>query len=453
MSLPKSVDVVIVGAGPAGHTLALSLHQSGCQDILVVDGQHRTANTSRAAALHAATVEALERLGLADRFVAKGRQMQSTTIWTKGFSPIASAGFRSLAKNTKYPFILGIPQHVSEQILSDAAKERGIIVHRPLRVVDLKPHAHDNTLTDVIFENGETIRARAVVGADGSRSTVRSICGVEWNDPHGEVNANVVDDSAAAANMIVADVTLTAPPSLRPDAINLVIAPEGQQNALMIQYLPGDPYPDAVPAGTPVYRIASGIPAALGPPPRAPEVAYLQGLLDAFGPQHAVDGAAPLEVEHALWSSRFRTHSGIAGAFLTSAPGGAGPVCLLGDAAHIHPPMGGQGMNLGMRDAAKLGPVLARYVQAAKGGEAGATAAARADVEAWATQRRKRALEVIDLVRTIQSRLWVPNKTEYIFGVLPYNPAWIQFSVLSTLTSFEWFRSKTAWAVSGLGDP
>ena len=82
------------------------------------------------------------------------------------------ASFPSLGKYTKYPFILAIPQHVTERVLEDAAKERGISIHRPFKVANMKANAQDANLTDVTFEDGQVLRARCVIGADGARSTV-----------------------------------------------------------------------------------------------------------------------------------------------------------------------------------------------------------------------------------------------------------------------------------------
>ena len=102
----------------------------------------------------------------------EGRKLNSTSIWTKGYPRIPTAFFPPLGKYTKFPFILAIPQHVTEDILHDAAKERGITVHRPVKVTDLRPNKQANNFTDVTSDNGHVLRARCVVGADGSRSTV-----------------------------------------------------------------------------------------------------------------------------------------------------------------------------------------------------------------------------------------------------------------------------------------
>ena len=109
---------------------------------------------------------------MGDRLVEEGRKINTTTIWTEGSPAITTAYFPPLGKYTKYPFILAIAQHVTERILGDAAKERGIHVYRPFKVVDIKPNQEDAAFTDVIFEDGQVVRARCVVGADGSRSTV-----------------------------------------------------------------------------------------------------------------------------------------------------------------------------------------------------------------------------------------------------------------------------------------
>ena len=247
--------------------------------------------------------------------------------------------------------------------------------------------------------------------------------------------------------MIVADVSLSEPPPLAADAINLVLTPE---NALLFIYTTGNPYPEANTSGSPVYRIATGIPPVLGAPPPSPDTEYLQRLLDAWGPNAVVSGAPRVKIERTFWSSRFRTHSAIAARYVGHPEGGSGAVCLLGDAAHIHPPMGGQGMNLGMRDAAKLAPVLAAYVADAR---ASGTSASQEGLETWGAQRRKRALEVIAFVKGLQGRLWIGTEKKYFLGFIPYDPGWLQLTMMKVLSSISWFTTRNAWRVSGLADP
>lgn len=97
----------------------------------------------------------------------------TATIFRAGGHTIESATFASLAKYSKYPFMIAIPQHVSEKILGDAVRDRAIPVFRPHKVVAIRPNASNAKLTDVIFENGHVLRARCVIGADGSQSLVR----------------------------------------------------------------------------------------------------------------------------------------------------------------------------------------------------------------------------------------------------------------------------------------
>lgn len=100
--------------------------------------------------------------------------MKSTVIWSGNYE-IETEYFEPLSKYTKYNYMLGIPQHITEKVLNQAAENRGISVLRPFKVVDMRPSADDSSFTDVIFDDGHVLRARTVVGADGARSTVRSL--------------------------------------------------------------------------------------------------------------------------------------------------------------------------------------------------------------------------------------------------------------------------------------
>ncbi|KAI0751918.1 FAD/NAD(P)-binding domain-containing protein [Daedaleopsis nitida] len=452
MSLPRTADVVVVGGGPTGLVLALALQKHGCSDVVVVDAVAQGENTSRALAIHAATMEALEDIGIAELLLAEGGKLNRTVVWMTGnSSPIETAFFSPLAKYTKYPFILALPQHITERVISKVAQERGIHVHRPHRVVDIQPHEADHNLTDVTFDDGHMLRARCVVGADGARSTVRRLSNIGWADPTGDADLNAKDESLS--NMVIADVTLSSVPPLALDAINLLVTPT---NALLFIALPGTPYAEQT--TEPTYRISCAVPPALGTPPRAPDTQYMQSLFDAFGPRAVLPpGDAPrvqVKITRTLWSSRFRTHSGIAERFFGRVPARTpgGPVLLVGDAAHIHPPMGGQGMNLGIRDAIKLAPVLAAYLSLRAGPDAGGSEReSESAMRTWAQQRRGRALEVIALVKRLQQMMWVPNERRWFLGTVPYNPGWLRNVFLRFVTRFEWFRANNAWRVSGLG--
>lgn len=454
MSLPHFAQVLIVGAGPTGTVLALALQKQGCQDVVVVDGMLEGQNTSRAVAIHAATVEALETIGVADALVQAGLKFKKTIIWS-GTHELETASFETLSKYTKYNYILGVPQHVTERILNQTAQDRGISVFRPFKVVSIKPSSDDSKLTNVFFDNGHVLRARVVVGADGARSTIRQLANVGWADPSGEVNANKEE---MLANMIVADITVTNPPPFPRDTLNLALSPD---NIVLWLPLPGDSYAHLnVPKDEAVFRIATGIPQGRGQPPSAPDTAYLQDVLDTWGPNKVLPADTPqVKIIRTLWSSRFRTHSAVADSFFAHVPsedeGAAegGPIVLVGDAAHIHPPMGGQGMNLGIRDAVKLAPALAEFVGGATSSPETPSAELEKPLGEWAAERRVKALTVIGLVRRLQGLISMPNERQYALGFIPYNAAWIRDTLMGFAMKFEFVKANGAYTVSGLGNP
>ncbi|PIL23910.1 hypothetical protein GSI_13661 [Ganoderma sinense ZZ0214-1] len=453
MSLPQFAQVLIVGAGPAGLCLALALQKQGCPHIVIVDAALQGQNTSRAAAVHAATVEALETIGVADALVQEGLKFKKTVVWSSTHE-LETASFEPLSKYTKYNYILGVPQHVTEMILNQTAQDRGISVHRPFKVVSIKPSADGSNLTNVFFENGHVLRARTVVGADGARSTIRQLANVGWADPSGEVNTNKKEE--VLANMIVADITVTNPPPFPRDSLNLALS---ANNVVLWVPLPGSSYAEMnVPQGEAVFRIATGIPQERGQPPPAPDTAYIQDLLDNWGPNKVLPLDTPrVEVTRTLWSSRFRTHSAVADSFFAHVPAeggeGGGPIMLVGDAAHIHPPMGGQGMNLGIRDAIKLAPAVAEFVRAATSSPDTASEDLEKPLAEWAAERREKALTVIGLVKQIQGLMSMPNERQYALGFIPYNAAWIRDTLMGFAMKFESVKANGAYRVSGLGNP
>lgn len=111
-------------------------------------------------------------MGCADALIEVGIQEPTFRLWD-GSRLHTVADFTSLTEYTKYPFVLIIPQYVTERILGEKVREKGVRVVRPKRVVGLKINEHDTNMTDVLFESGEVIQARYVIGADGARSTVR----------------------------------------------------------------------------------------------------------------------------------------------------------------------------------------------------------------------------------------------------------------------------------------
>ena len=257
--------------------------------------------------------------------------------------------------------------------------------------------------------------------------------------------------------MIVADITAANPPPYPTDAINLTLSPH---NVVLWLTFYGEPYPEAkLPKGETVYRIAVGVPPTLGPPPPVPDTAYLQDLLDTYGPNKVLPAGTPkVTITRTIFSSRFRTHSAIADTFFARMPSQDGTedglIVLIGDAGHIHPPVGGQGMSLGIRDAIKLAPVLTEFVRAASSSP---TSVSKAELESplaeWAAERRSKALAVITLVKRLTGALSVPNERQYALGFIPYNAVWVRDTLLSLATKFEFVRANNAYELSGLANP
>jgi 2-polyprenyl-6-methoxyphenol hydroxylase-like FAD-dependent oxidoreductase len=352
---PPTTDVVIVGAGPTGLTLAATLAAARVGFVLV-DRLPEGANTSRAAVVHARTLEVLETLGVSERLRAEGVVVPRFTVRDRD-RVLLTVGFDRLP--TRYPYTLMISQVRTEAILLDRLRELGGYVHRPYTLVDLQ---QDQTTVEATLHGDgarpETIRARYLVGADGMHSTVRERAGIGF--------AGATYGQA----FVLADVRMTW--ALGRDEVVLFFSPDG-----LAVVAP-------MPAG--LYRIVATVDEA----PEHPSLADVQHVLDMRGPT-----SEPARVDEVVWSSRFRVHHRIADAFR------AGRVLLAGDAAHVHSPAGGQGMNTGIQDAVALGQAL---VAAVSGG------AAESILDAYGRTRRPVAQHVVELadrltrVATVRAR-------------------------------------------------
>jgi 2-polyprenyl-6-methoxyphenol hydroxylase-like FAD-dependent oxidoreductase len=305
-------DVLIVGAGPSGLTLAASLVKKGIATT-VVDRQPAGANTSRAAVINARTLEVLEDLDVSRRLLKEGVQAPRFTI-RDGRRTLIPIDFSVLPSD--YPYSLMVPQDTTERLLLDRLTELGGTVIRPKTLTSVRPDADGVTAT---FDDGDVISARYAVGADGIHSTVREQAGIGFE-------GGVYDES-----FMLADVRLSGEAPL--DEVILFWAKAG---LTVVAPLPGD-----------IYRIVAPVADA----PEEPSAAFIQQVLDERGL-----GAGRMVVTDVIWGSRFRIHHRVADTFR------AGRLLLTGDAAHVHSPAGGQGMNLGIQDAVALADALARVL-------------------------------------------------------------------------------------------
>jgi 2-polyprenyl-6-methoxyphenol hydroxylase-like FAD-dependent oxidoreductase len=209
-----------------------------------------------------------------------------------------------------------VPQSTTEKLLLDRLVELGGSVIRPKTLTSITQDADGVTAT---FDDADVIRARYAVGADGINSTVREQAGIGFEGgEYGE-------------SFVLADVRLNG--EAPADEVMLFWAKAGMT---VVAPLPGD-----------VFRIVAPVADA----PEEPSATYVQEILDSRG-----FGAGRMVVADVIWGSRFRIHHRVADTYR------AGRLLLSGDAAHVHSPAGGQGMNLGIQDGVALADALARVL-------------------------------------------------------------------------------------------
>jgi 2-polyprenyl-6-methoxyphenol hydroxylase-like FAD-dependent oxidoreductase len=339
--LPASTDVLIVGAGPSGLALATVLARAGVNFVLL-DRLERAENTSRAAVIHAHTLDVLDEFGMAGPLVAHGRKIPSFAIRERDRVLI---GTRFDALPTRHPYLLMLPQDQTEAILERGLRAAGGRLYRGHRVESVAQRSDGAEAVVVAGAQRQVIAARYVVGADGMRSIVREAAGIAF-----------IGEAYAGA-FILADVNMRWGQGR--DEVSLFFSPAG---LVVVAPLPNG-----------AFRIVATVEDA----PERPDRGDVQALLDARGPTR---GAAT--VESVIWSSRFRLHHRLAERYR------ADRLILVGDAAHVHSPAGGQGMNTGLVDACVLGGILSEVV-------AGRRAAA--DLDEYQRLRRPAAARVLGL--------------------------------------------------------
>jgi 2-polyprenyl-6-methoxyphenol hydroxylase-like FAD-dependent oxidoreductase len=375
----SNTDALIVGAGPTGLTLGAVLTKLGVATT-VVDAQPAGANTSRACAVASRTLEVLERIEVSEQLATQGIHNPRFSMRDRD-RVLIPIDFSSLP--TSYPYTLTISQADTERVLLDRLTQLGGEVLRPRTLTGL---IQDGESVVATFGNGDPITARYVVGADGMHSTVRA-------QAHIGFRGHEYPESFA-----LADVRLRG--NAPTDEIFLFYAPAG---LTVLAPLPGG-----------FHRIVAPVENA----PASPAAPFVQQLLDARG-----FGPGELVVEDVIWGSHFRIHHRVADTYR------AGRLLLAGDAAHVHSPAGGQGMNTGIQDAVTLADALQQVLAGAP----------ESVLDRYGHDRRAVARQVLSLTGRLTKMATLPP------ALRPARNATMQLS-----SRVPAIRRRLAWRLSGL---
>jgi 2-polyprenyl-6-methoxyphenol hydroxylase-like FAD-dependent oxidoreductase len=315
-------DVLVVGAGPTGLMLANQLVRRGIR-TLIIDRHAGPSLETRALGVQARTLEIYSHLGIVDRALELGKRGTGGNIWADGQRRARVALSDAGEKVTPYPFLLVLGQDDNERIMGDHLRELGSSVQWSTELVSLTQQADSVTAMLKLSDGSQrNVRAAWVAGCDGARSVVRESCGIEFaGAPYEHV-------------FFVADTEMTG--TMVPDEVNVYLFRDGFHLLFPMR-------------GKDHWRIAGILPPALR---NQPDLKF-----DAVVPSLRNEAGAELSIKSCSWFSTYRIHHRRAMRFRDRR------CFLLGDAAHVHSPVGAQGMNTGLQDAYNLAWKLALVVK------------------------------------------------------------------------------------------
>ena len=322
--MARAPDVLIAGAGPTGLALALQAHTHGAR-VRIVERRPDPFRRSRAAMVHIRTLEVLRPLGVVDALLERAAADPGFTL--HGGHRTAHLGLGRIAiADTPYPHLTLLRQADVESVLGEALAERGIPIERGTEVVDLADPA-DPRVTLRAAGGSVTTQCGFLAGCDGVDSIVRSLAGIGWSG------------GSYSREIVLADLDIAG---LDPDSSHVAVGPAGMVFAFRL----GEGASWRLLATRPAGSTAGGGHASTGATGAVSvPVRELAALLTA--------AEMPGQITDVAWSAAIRLRYGRADAYRR------GQVFLAGDAAHVHSPAGGQGMNTGIQDAINLGWKLA----------------------------------------------------------------------------------------------
>lgn len=303
-------EVAVVGCGPTGMMLAGESRLAGADVVVLERRESQELAGSRGGGIHARTIELLDQRGIAERFLAEGRTVNTATF----------GGTRLDVGRlpTRHPYTLALFQNHIERLLLQWIEEFGVPIRRNIEVVGA--HADEESV-HLRLTSGETVQARYVVGADGGRSVVRRAAGIGFEGPN------------ATRSSLIAEVRVTEelPTDAKIDERGVHgLYPMGEGRARVVV-----------------------TEAELGPPTPPTIDDLRRELIHVFGTDFGVHDPT--------WLSRFTDATRQATTYR------AGRILLAGDAAHVHSPTGGLGIGLGIQDAVNLGWKLGQVVRGVSG--------------------------------------------------------------------------------------